>query len=64
MFCITSETEGAVGVVDMFHNYILKATIIHYSPFQCGSSVVVHCCLFKESVSVTLHLMFVHIILV
>ena len=46
MFCTTSETEGEVDAVIVFKH---PAPLIHYLPFQCGSSAVVLCCLFLVS---------------
>ena len=41
MFCTIKKTEGEVGAVKL-----VESPIIHYLPFQFGSSVVVICCLF------------------
>ena len=60
MFCTTSETEGEVGAVKR-----VDPLVIHYWPFQCGSSVAVLCRLFFGiRASVTFHRTCVHIILV
>ena len=47
----TSETEGDV----VPEKAILGPRVINYSPCQSGSSVVVLCCMFLMSVSVTFH---------
>ena len=60
MFCTTSETED-----EAVHVKLVESTpVIHYGPFQGGSSVVFLLHVFGVSVSVTFHLTCVHIILV